>query len=70
MGPHAGDLPNMKVDEKGQGHLRFTLAGGSFEQLMDQDGAALVVHAGEDDYKSDPAGNSGGRIACGVFQTV
>ncbi|WP_313536104.1 superoxide dismutase family protein [Sphingomonas sp.] len=70
MGPHAGDLPNMKVDEKGHGHLSFTLAGGGFDQLMDQDGAALVVHAGEDDYKSDPAGNSGGRIACGVFQAV
>lgn len=70
MGPHAGDLPNMKVDEKGHGHISFTLTGGTFEQLMDQDGAALVVHAGEDDYKSDPAGNSGGRIACGVFQTV
>lgn len=70
MGPHAGDMPNMKVDEKGHGHSTFTLAGGSFDQLMDQDGAALVIHAGEDDYKTDPAGNSGGRIACGVFQTA
>ncbi|PVX29661.1 superoxide dismutase family protein [Sphingomonas pokkalii] len=70
MGPHGGDLPNLKVDEKGDGHGRFMLEGGSFAALMDADGAALVVHAGEDDYKTDPAGNSGGRIACGVFQTV
>lgn len=70
MGPHAGDLPNVKVGEKGNGHVTFTLPGGTFSQLMDQDGAALVVHAGEDDYKTDPSGNSGGRIACGVFQAV
>jgi Cu-Zn family superoxide dismutase len=36
--------------------------------LMDQDGAAFVVHAGPDDLMTDPSGNSGGRIACGVFQ--
>ncbi|MHA6718063.1 superoxide dismutase family protein [Sphingomonas sp. RS6] len=70
MGPHAGDLPNMHVDEQGAGHLTFKLSGGTFATLMDADGAALVVHAGEDDYKTDPSGNSGGRIACGVFQAA
>ena len=35
--------------------------------LLDADGSALVIHAGADDYKTDPAGNSGGRIACGVI---
>jgi Cu-Zn family superoxide dismutase len=36
--------------------------------LLDADGAAFVVHAGPDDLKTDPSGNSGGRIACGVFR--
>jgi Cu-Zn family superoxide dismutase len=70
MGPHAGDMPNLQVDEKGSDRTIFTLAGGTFAGLMDEDGAALVIHAGEDDYKTDPSGNSGGRIACGVFQSV
>jgi Cu-Zn family superoxide dismutase len=34
--------------------------------LLDEDGSALVIHAGPDDYQSDPAGDAGGRIACGV----
>jgi len=36
-------------------------------QMLDADGAAIVVHAGPDDLMTDPSGNSGGRIACGVF---
>ncbi|KTF67952.1 superoxide dismutase family protein [Sphingomonas sp. HT-1] len=70
MGPHSGDMPNLKVDEKGSGNGRFMLEGGTFAGLLDEDGASLVVHAGEDDYKTDPSGNSGGRIACGVFQAM
>jgi Cu-Zn family superoxide dismutase len=35
--------------------------------LLDDDGSALIVHAGADDYKTDPAGNAGDRIACGVI---
>jgi superoxide dismutase, Cu-Zn family len=70
MGPHAGDMPNLSVGEDGADRTIFTLAGGTFAELMDEDGAALVIHAGEDDYKTDPSGNSGGRIACGVFQSV
>ncbi|MBX3566070.1 MAG: superoxide dismutase family protein [Sphingomonas sp.] len=68
MGPHMGDLPNLNLNKDGRGQITFTVKGGTFAGLMDQDGAALVVHAGEDDYKTDPSGNSGGRIACGVFQ--
>lgn len=69
-GPHAGDMPNLDVGEDGKDRTIFTLAAGSFEQLMDADGAAFVVHATADDYKTDPSGNSGGRIACGVFQSM
>lgn len=71
MGPHAGDLPNLKVGKNGKGSVTFTVPGATLttgeEALLDTDGAAFVVHAGQDDLKTDPAGNSGGRIACGVF---
>ncbi|WP_066800990.1 superoxide dismutase family protein [Sphingomonas soli] len=69
-GPHMGDLPNLNVGEDGRGQITLTLKGATFAGLMDEDGAALVVHAGPDDYKTDPAGNSGGRIACGVFKAM
>ena len=69
-GPHAGDMPNLSVGADGRDRTIFTLAGGTYAGLMDEDGAALVVHANADDYKTDPSGNSGGRIACGVFQAM
>ncbi|MBI2219260.1 MAG: superoxide dismutase family protein [Candidatus Rokubacteria bacterium] len=70
-GPHAGDLPNMAVGADGVGRLesmneRITLAPGP-ESVLDADGSAIVVHAAPDDFKTDPAGNSGARIACGVI---
>lgn len=67
-GPHAGDLPNMIVDASGRGRLTMTLPSGTMAGLMDADGSAFIIHAGPDDLKSDPAGNSGGRVACGVFE--
>lgn len=70
LGPHAGDLPNLKIGDDGRGRTIFTLPGGTYAGLLDEDGAALVVHAGPDDYKTDPSGNSGGRVACGVFQAM
>lgn len=73
MGSHLGDLPNIQVASNGQGKLEVTLHGTRDEvlaQVFDADGAAVVLHAGPDDYKSDPAGNSGGRIACGVLQRI
>lgn len=66
-GPHVGDLPNLDVGSDGRGHLMFTLPGGTYAGLMDEDGAAIVVHAKTDDLMTDPSGNSGGRIACGVL---
>jgi Cu-Zn family superoxide dismutase len=71
-GPHAGDMPNIQVGADGSGRLEYaapaaTLGPGPMS-LFDSDGTALVVHAGPDDQRSDPAGNSGGRIACGVVR--
>ena len=70
QGAHAGDMPNLTVGEDGSGTLTFTLLAGTFEGLLDEDGAALVVHEGRDDLRTDPSGDSGGRIACGVFEAV
>lgn len=71
MGPHAGDLPNVFVGSDGKASAEMlvrgvTLAAGA-TSLFDADGAALVLHATADDYLTDPAGNAGGRIACGVI---
>lgn len=67
-GQHAGDMPNLTVGPDGRGTLEYTLQGGSFEGLLEGDGSALVIHAGADDQRTDPSGDSGDRIACGVFQ--
>ena len=69
-GPHAGDLPNIRIEHDGTGRLetsnnRITLGAGP-GSLFDQDGTALVIHAAPDDHRTDPTGNSGNRIACGV----
>jgi Cu-Zn family superoxide dismutase len=68
-GPHAGDMPNIHVPEDGKLTIEvlntlITLSQQS--ALLDEDGSALVIHAEPDDYKSDPAGHAGDRIACGV----
>lgn len=68
QGPHQGDLPNMQVDSGGRGTIGATIPGATLASLMDSDGAAVVIHAGPDDLRTDPSGNSGGRIACGIFQ--
>lgn len=69
-GPHYGDLPNLDIGSGGTGTVTFMVKGaaiGGANGLLDADGAAFVVHAGPDDYKTDPSGNSGDRIACGTF---
>ena len=70
-GAHFGDLPNLLVGANGEGSLEFGIAGaalsGGRNALLDEDGAALVIHANPDDYRTDPGGNSGARLACGVF---
>jgi Cu-Zn family superoxide dismutase len=70
-GSHLGDLPNLTVDGHGNGELVQALsvdAATLHTQLLDADGAALVVHADADDYHTDPSGNSGARIACAVLK--
>lgn len=67
QGHHAGDLPNIIVGADGRGTLGATLAGATMDGLLDADGAAMMVHAATDDLQTDPSGNSGARIACGVF---
>lgn len=72
-GPHAGDLPNLVVGKDGKGQMsvttdRVTLSPGP-TTLFTSNGTSLVIHAGHDDQMSDPSGNSGGRIACGVIGT-
>ena len=68
-GQHAGDMPNLTVGDDGTGTLNYMLMGGAtFAGLMDSDGSAFIVHSGKDDEKTDPSGDSGDRIACGVFE--
>lgn len=66
-GPHAGDLTGLTVGSDGIGHVNALVTGQSLHALMDADGASIVVHEKADDYKTDPSGNSGARIACGVI---
>jgi Cu-Zn family superoxide dismutase len=71
MGSHLGDMPNLTVAADGTGRLSARLKGAAAEvlpRIFDADGAALVIHAGPDDYATDPSGNSGARIACGVLK--
>jgi Cu-Zn family superoxide dismutase len=66
-GHHAGDLPNVDTPAAGQHKFESLLSGVTLAQLLDGDGAAIVLHTAGDDYLTDPSGNSGGRIACGVI---
>jgi Cu-Zn family superoxide dismutase len=70
-GHHAGDMPNIISPPAGVHRVQFLLEGVKLTGrggLMDADGASIVIHGAEDDLASDPAGNSGGRIACGVIR--
>jgi Cu-Zn family superoxide dismutase len=70
-GKHEGDLPNIHVPERGRAMWEFFLPtmelGPGKGSLLDDDGSALVIHERADDYRTDPAGDSGDRIACGVI---
>ncbi len=71
-GPHAGDLPNFDVKKDGTAKVsvvapHVTLGEGP-NSVFHPDGTALLIHEKADDYMTDPAGNAGARIACGVVQ--
>jgi Cu-Zn family superoxide dismutase len=72
-GPHAGDLPNLKVEANGSADIemlndRVTLAKGK-NSLLKSGGVSVIIHAKPDDQESNPSGESGDRIACGVVQS-
>lgn len=74
-GYHRGDMPNITVPESGM--LRqeiflpnLTVRDGKGHALLDKDGAAIMIHEGADDHRSDPAGHAGTRIACGVIEAA
>lgn len=72
-GSHAGDMPNLHIPASGELTVEIlneavTLEKGEANSLLDDDGSAVVIHAKADDYRSDPAGNAGDRIACGVVE--
>jgi Cu-Zn family superoxide dismutase len=69
---HAGDMPNLHVPQSEELAVEvmnpaITLEKGKPNSVFDADGSAVVIHAKADDYKSDPAGDAGDRIACGVI---
>ena len=67
---HAGDLPALRADARGDADVRFEVPGTVFgPDAGALAGRALIVHAGPDDYTTQPTGNSGARIACGVIST-
>lgn len=71
-GAHLGDLPNFEVVADGVGHISYAVPdltlGDGPNSLFHPGGTALVIHANADDYKTDPTGNAGPRIACGVIE--
>ena len=72
-GPHAGDLPNVTAADDGSVTVDLTtdmisVTAGDPAYVFDADGSALVIHAGPDDNVTDPAGNSGDRLACAVIE--
>jgi Cu-Zn family superoxide dismutase len=67
-GYHVGDMPNLHIPDSGE--LTIEILNHQLqldERLFDEDGASIMIHAGADDYTSDPAGAAGARIACGVI---
>lgn len=72
-GAHAGDMTNLHIPQSGDLAVEvlnaaITLEKGKPNSVFDADGSALIVHASSDDYKTDPTGEAGGRIACGVIK--
>ena len=71
-GPHAGDMPNLVVKADGSADTTFTVSASLLtqgsESMIGTQQRAFVIHADPDDQKSDPSGNSGSRVVCGVIE--
>jgi superoxide dismutase, Cu-Zn family len=67
-GSHAGDMANIPAGWTNRNLVRTTISNTTLDQLFDADGSALVIHADPDDYRTDPSGNSGARVACGIIR--
>jgi Cu-Zn family superoxide dismutase len=70
-GPHAGDLPNLLAGPNGSADTTMAVSAGLTSgphSVLQPGGTAIVIHTGPDDEMTDPSGNSGSRIACGVFR--
>lgn len=69
-GPHAGDLPNLETPPAGELRFEVLVPGVRLtgtHSLLSGDGTSIVIHSGRDDLMTDPSGNSGSRVACGVI---
>ncbi len=71
-GSHAGDMPNLHIPANGEltidiANPMISLVKGQPSSVFDADGSSIIIHAGPDDYKTDPTGNAGDRIVCGVI---
>ncbi len=69
-GAHVGDLPNIQIAADGSGSITAPIEGSAQQVrqwLFDTDGTSVMVHAGPDDYRTDPSGAAGARIACGIL---
>ena len=65
---HVGDMPNVWVSQNQEARVDYFLSGVTIGALLDGSGAAVVVHDQADDYTSQPSGDAGPRIACGVLR--
>ena len=68
LGPEGGDIPNIFAHSDGSAGYEVFTALTSLADLLDADGAAIIIHEGEDDHLSQPIGGAGGRVACGVLK--
>ncbi|WP_239806238.1 superoxide dismutase family protein [Croceicoccus hydrothermalis] len=65
---HAGDLPNLVIGADGSGSIDAMAPVGTFDAMLSGDGSAFIIHANADDGVSQPSGDAGSRIACGVLR--
>jgi superoxide dismutase, Cu-Zn family len=69
QGPHQGDIPQLSVNTDSKAAQNITIHS-TIATILDADGASFVIHAGPDDQTTDPSGNSGDRLLCGVFHPI